>query len=156
MDSATNAQNDENNYALDSATNAQNDENNYALDSATNAQNDRVSVNCYVTGDVCTVRASDIHFGETVGNENAGSGIMAESLRFQPTAFFHIYPAVREECNILGFKYCPAYFGVNTAGYTSVRHYDTLPRQTLRTAPHSPTDLARSARSAQYSGYFTI
>jgi len=42
-------------WDVDSATDAQNDENNYALDSATDAQNDvLVSVNCYMTGDICT------------------------------------------------------------------------------------------------------
>ena len=42
---------------MDSATNAQNDEGcDWDVDSATNAQNDvLVSVNYYVTGDVCTV-----------------------------------------------------------------------------------------------------
>ena len=72
------------------------------------------------------------------------------------TAQAHIDAAIREEYHPFLFQQGSPHIRVHAARDGAVRHDDPLPRQMLRAAPHSPTDLPRRAWPTQNPGDLPI
>ena len=73
---------------------------------------------------------------------------MHDCILFLPTAYGHIYSAVRKERDALGFQQLLPRFGKSAARYGAVCHDDALPGQIVRAKTHGTANLARRAGPA--------